>query len=1441
MKTHRTYHFLTALLSCILLLMLGCLPIAAAEDLLLQNQAVADETAARFSALITHYEQKEAQSKTPANRTIRAIGTYSAEAATLITSNMDAARAEDLRPAFSLLYEKGALVAKLSWIAYAHDVIDEGNEQDAVYVQYKALCDDVQATSDEATLAAYADSLCIRMNRTVFKQKIQDLPRTLGVDEAHILDQLVAASAEIDNIESADVDGAPYLVVYERTRNAIVLEQNRLSAKAEFSAVYTLLDLPSADKLSDLYALSDALTNATSTAEINRALLSAVRTALERALPGNGLYTTAYRQSLASTMEAAVQEAADRAVVSLSPYLDGSHTDFPQKSFRERAQIVFAKDRIEALRTPNDDAALCNLLNAYVENGGILDLCQTKTDLDFEVMRATYRTALARKKAEYLSRIEQILPTASVGDILLQLKSIHSEVDDAMCACPRTDTKGTFEELLAEAVSRMDDLVFETEAERFRITHADVLRDTTITEDDRLRIGEAIDALNLLNIQTKAKLQQEAALLNRQYKTLTLQVILGYAQDDSCPDLRAEIMETLAGEVESLNADTVFPTVLRAEADAWQARAEAIHTLLCRYHVIRTHPHYASYDSDSVVALSETVRQAIERLCDPTKTDANEPPQGSGLISIATLQKEALCNLERYFAVGELRLAANGSTSLRVQEILTSASAEILQCNDHAQIQVLCENAVFRIGACRKADEMRREWNALGEQIRALRGLSDAQKEEILQSEAFVALQEACTAAENAENSQALAAIAATFADARQTILQNAEAQALAAGIDAARREVAGMLSAFENDLAEYQYIREPDRVTHSQRLEALRASWEASLALPIVSWDALDQMVTQITESLMGLRARAEADENEACRDSIVTVWHTRYALPSHYSQAHYQTICALLTEGTNTLGTLATVRDLLAYADALAQRLEAIPTHLDEAKSKACEQLNAVYLNVLKNKTCYATTSWAKIEEIYRHSLEEIELFSDITNREIVTNIATVAIESIQNVCMDHLYSSNEPPLSGSTWPESYPQDYDPFTSGYWGKLSAQGAIPFNAHFSVLPFSADHITESLRASIRQGDVLDGFGNPISGKRLRLLRNCSVISGLSLSYSHASVTDGTYRITLLLPENLDTSQILGVVYFRDDNYVEFYDCSMQEKTISFDIHHFSDFYIVTKKTTDLTPIIIVLALILLCEVAAILYLLFRRKKDESTTSNLAAVIPTSAIAGGVVPKGGVAIVVVLSLCVLAATGVLAWLIIDEKARRRSAKGNAPLLASKNTTAEAIPSPLAVGALAASSSEAPSACQALTTIDDSDRSVVMSTSPQAPRMPEALDAVTAELANEIMSDEEAKEATKQRNTSVEGIPPTRIGKKFAVNIDVISNHFSAYDTVTLEALKKRGLLPKRANAVKILARGTLDKPLTVIADDFSATAIKMILLTGGEAVLARSSTVEKYN
>ena len=65
----------------------------------------------------------------------------------------------------------------------------------------------------------------------------------------------------------------------------------------------------------------------------------------------------------------------------------------------------------------------------------------------------------------------------------------------------------------------------------------------------------------------------------------------------------------------------------------------------------------------------------------------------------------------------------------------------------------------------------------------------------------------------------------------------------------------------------------------------------------------------------------------------------------------------------------------------------------------------------------------------------------------------------------------------------------------------------------------------------------------------------------------------------------------------------------------------------------------------------------------------------------------------------------------------------------------------------------------------------------------------------------------------------------------IERRFEAGDEVTLEALKAKGLGSRRDVPVKVLAKGTLSKKLTVHAHKFSGAAREAIEAAGGTAVL----------
>ena len=115
--------------------------------------------------------------------------------------------------------------------------------------------------------------------------------------------------------------------------------------------------------------------------------------------------------------------------------------------------------------------------------------------------------------------------------------------------------------------------------------------------------------------------------------------------------------------------------------------------------------------------------------------------------------------------------------------------------------------------------------------------------------------------------------------------------------------------------------------------------------------------------------------------------------------------------------------------------------------------------------------------------------------------------------------------------------------------------------------------------------------------------------------------------------------------------------------------------------------------------------------------------------------------------------------------------------------------------------------------------------------------IVSELIRETITIEEAHEAITDEMAShfieierVESEEPKRYSKKGIINIDTLSENFASGDVVDLASLTAKGLISGGTDSVKVLARGHLDKHLTVEAQDFSADAVKMIILTGGKVI-----------
>ena len=110
--------------------------------------------------------------------------------------------------------------------------------------------------------------------------------------------------------------------------------------------------------------------------------------------------------------------------------------------------------------------------------------------------------------------------------------------------------------------------------------------------------------------------------------------------------------------------------------------------------------------------------------------------------------------------------------------------------------------------------------------------------------------------------------------------------------------------------------------------------------------------------------------------------------------------------------------------------------------------------------------------------------------------------------------------------------------------------------------------------------------------------------------------------------------------------------------------------------------------------------------------------------------------------------------------------------------------------------------------------------------------ITEEEADRLLSDRSAEALLEYRNA-----PIVTYGKRRAIiNIDTLSKYFSSGERVDIEILKARSLIPYDTLHIKVLARGSINKPLYVFANDFSLCAIKMLLLSGGKAVKQKTKS-----
>lgn len=1426
MKKRFRLRVLTALLCLAMLLSVGLLHIttAAAEV----TDAAYDKNRATYLALqdtmnelISSYDDRAQAHGNPSlshqvNQLI--LTKYAYQNGVIMAKDKRDDVSLDLTEEFALLEAKTLLAAKITWIAYAHDVIPldaEGNPTDTEAekltsnLTYSWLSTyqgniDNNITAIDTITEDYVNDLCAEMNRIVFKQKVDVLPDRYDVPETNVKTELDAAMSAIDTLadtvqastdlsaydEDYFLDGAAFEAIYEVAHTAVVLERHRLDAEAEYAAIYDLLGLPASDRLNAIAAFTALLDDDTATSQINQTLLTEAKALLDRALPDNGKkFVPAYRTALINAFDAASAAAGDTSVAELSCFLDGTDATASSYPFEKYAPCAVAKD---AVWEESSDSILQAIIDEYVRPDGILEKCLSQEELDFEVTRATLRKEFYRTYLDYDRQIRQTTGASAKKDpLLIAIKDKYFEADEQIrgISFHQNQPVESCKAIIKQADDFMKNKLREAEAYQFINEHSAILNDDTVTVDDREALDRAVDAFAALHEDTQAKLASERKNLNDKYKALAVLDIKNgngttdYGTADKAKEERQAALDKLCEAVNAPDSATANPSAIRSAAKEAIDRADAILTLLEKYDEIRDAPHYEDYADEDKAALRADADNALATLTVLTPQKPFDP-------ATDTTVKEACEAMDRHAAIAEIKLAAKDSSLANVNEAKQDAIDRIADpSTSTTDIPTIRDNAIFHIEALIKGGELREALEDLKQEIDTLPALNEEEKAALdEEADDLLALIEAVEDCKTTDQRQTLEQAVKAFREACDELHDKATEQNLVAAKKQAKDEVEKAAQKALDELNAFEFISDKTRDELIDAIRDLVDAFERD-ADNATDYDTLMDKRGQTLGTIAETRVEAQQAEQTACRETVAKDWERDYENPDHYSEKNYVTVEQILSESREALKQAETVEEMIAIRDEAIRRLDAVPTILDEAKEKASEQIEETYRELMKNETLYAKESVEKLTDIYEHALAEVNQLQSISDTENALKIATEKCELMRSVRRDLLYTKGHSEAA----PNSYPPNYNFGAKGLWGVLSAPGNIPYDSVFTAIPFDAADKEAAYLNAVRKAMVLTANGGVADKELLEQLRASMLLLGIDMTCT--GTHEGPYRITLLLPNDLRAEDVLGVAYLKDDGSVEFYNCEIEGRLITFEIPHFSSFYIVAEKPISLWLIILLMSLILLGEVIAIAVLLFRRTKRDEIPM-LAAFLPISPtmLLRRIEPSGAIPVIILLGLLIVAATVVLTWLIVDEREyRRRLAAENATVVPTIPLDLDPDPTP----------------------------------KPTPKPKPEPMPVVTVDEADERISDTEAEAQLETKE-----IPLYHpIGKKAEINIDVISEHFRQGETVSLDSLKQKGLIPKNANAIKVLARGSLDKSLTVLAHDFSVSAIKMILLTGGEAIL----------
>lgn len=1386
-----------------LLLILFSFPLSASgieNEFLVENYNLIESHAASLGADASYYSSLDSDPQKSVSTSVAgAINVYRKQLLDLQSHPEAASRS--LAREIALSSAKGRAAGRISWIFFYHRSRLQSDESikslDATYEQYAS---EIALAAEEAVLEAKTDVMCAELNNAAFTLLLRELSLP---DDSLASSSVIAGGIEkVSNLRDSSLISSAHATIYEEIKAALLLSRASDSTSAELRALYPMIRAGEDFQSDPAVALfTYKLKNAQSIREVNDAFASTVCALLS--FGNEGDYSRIYLAGMQTKINEASAEASKEGRTLVLSHLFASYT-------LDRAKAS-AKDELYALIYANGrgGAKLDEIEKEFNSESGRIDACENEFALEQESTRGKY---IILCYDAYLDACEQIEIALAPYEKQKQLALAEAIYTDSANAIRKLASSLEFENLCDEERERcslrLGQTVAEAKAERFLLDHAKVISTPVekLSPADEIHLRRALDDYTRLEKSVSEMLISQIDSIAVKYNSVLAIKIRSMLAEDA---LFLDLCDAFCKEIDNL------PRTIIADyynnCDLVLEKAEALCKMIQEYRELCKGELYASFNSSEKEDLVEVCRSAASKLA---SLDVND--KGIFGSELADVSADAKIDAWQIHEQARIRISSRNSSNAEIKAIMVEANVKINASRNTNEISSIADKAIFKINRLLTSDAISAACERELLVISKMKFLHTSSKD-LISAKIKEAARGAKAEALTAENLTVLSFVWDSFSKALTESSNEAKQKDLALCRDAHVELFEAEVKKLAEKIRSMAYITTSKSEEYFNKITEARSSFKSGIGLAASS-EEVAGIYGKALDILCSIEISADTENLTKYKEIIASSLEDLKGDPKNYSTENYNTIIKIIKDAKADLESIGSIPKCDSLLEDTKKRLALVNDLLDDAADRTIDLIEEKMKSYRSRSNLYSPSALSLLEKISKDAIDKIKAYTSISDVPTVERIAVEALQALAAVNCD--YHTTLPDgsitLEGST---RYPADFNA-ENGLWGVLYSPNSLPSDATLSILPTDAENLREIqklIRKAARQEKLLT-FGYNPDEDLLKELKHSRVISALDISLTGVENLPASARLGLLLSDEFSREKILGVVFVDSQNNVEFYSTSQEESLISLNLTHFSKFYIVTESTINLMPLIILLTILITFEFILLIFILilrFNRKRketDQMLPMLSSCFLPlTSFSLTQIKPSGAITTTVLLSVAALALGCAVAMLARLELREYRAGK-------QKNVSPAPAPSqPLLSSSTRIALPEKRAALKAAEEPDG--ESYYPSSTVAVEDYPPPSDEDFEQI-----SDDDSADAY------------TCFGKaryKAEINLDVIEDKFEDGDLVTLDALKRKKLVPKRTDYVKILARGALTKPLIVEANDFSRAAEEMLEALGGEAIRVR--------